>query len=176
MKKLLSVVLLVSMFSFAFSQSGNRWSDWFSYNNVLAFKESNGKIIAATENGVFYYDTISGEITKLSKGKKMLKVRGFTLSELMVTLAICAIIACLSLPYLNQLLISNEVNHMKRTLTIYIQKSKSDAQIHHKNVTLCASKDLTSCHLLSLYDWHLYLFLLYLAYYLREYLLLSDLD
>lgn len=75
----------------------------------------------------------------------MLKVRGFTLSELMVTLAICSILACLSLPYLNQLLISNEVNHMKRTLTIYIQKSKSDAQIHHKNVTLCASKDLTSC-------------------------------
>lgn len=75
MKKLLSVVLLVSMFSFAFSQSGNRWSDWFSYNNVLAFKESNGKIIAATENGVFYYDTISGEITKLSKANGLHEVK-----------------------------------------------------------------------------------------------------
>lgn len=75
MKKLLSVVLLVSMFSFAFSQSGNRWSDWFSYNNVLAFKESNGKIIAATENGVFYYDTVSGEITKLSKANGLHEVK-----------------------------------------------------------------------------------------------------
>ena len=75
MKKLLSVVLLVSMFSFAFSQSGNRWSDWFSYSNVLAFKESNGKIIAATENGVFYYDTISGEITKLSKANGLHEVK-----------------------------------------------------------------------------------------------------
>jgi hypothetical protein len=30
----------------------------FSYNNVLAMKEDNGKIVAAAENGVFYY-TIS---------------------------------------------------------------------------------------------------------------------
>jgi ligand-binding sensor domain-containing protein len=71
MKKLL--VLLVSMF-LPF-QSGNRWSDLFSYNNVLAFKESNGKIIAATENGVFYYDTISGEITKLSKANGLHEVK-----------------------------------------------------------------------------------------------------
>ena len=80
----------------------------------------------------------------------MLKVKGFTLSELMVSLAICAILVCLSLPYLNQLLISNEVHQMKRTLTIYIQKSKSDSQINHKNVTMCASQDLINCDL----DWN----------------------
>jgi ligand-binding sensor domain-containing protein len=41
----------------------------------LAFKESNGKIIAATENGVFYYDTVSGEITKLSKANGLHEVK-----------------------------------------------------------------------------------------------------
>jgi ligand-binding sensor domain-containing protein len=57
-----------------FSQSTNsKWSDLFSYNNVLAFKEKDGKIIAATENGVFYYNTISGEITKLSKAMVCMK-------------------------------------------------------------------------------------------------------
>ncbi len=30
-------------------------------------KEDNGKIIAATENGIFYYTIATGEITKLSK-------------------------------------------------------------------------------------------------------------
>ncbi|REC72016.1 hypothetical protein DRF57_19815 [Chryseobacterium rhizosphaerae] len=47
--------------------SSKKWSDLFSYNNVLAMKEDNGKIIAATENGLFYYTIGSGEITKLSK-------------------------------------------------------------------------------------------------------------
>lgn len=47
--------------------SSKKWTDHFSYNNVLAMKEDNGKIVAATENGVFYYTIATGEITKLSK-------------------------------------------------------------------------------------------------------------
>ncbi|AZA80318.1 hypothetical protein EG347_18655 [Chryseobacterium sp. G0186] len=47
--------------------SSKKWADLFSYNNVLAMKEDNGKIIAATENGIFYYTISTGEITKLSK-------------------------------------------------------------------------------------------------------------
>jgi hypothetical protein len=47
--------------------SSKKWTDLFSYNNVLAMKEDNGKIIAATENGIFYYTISTGEITKLSK-------------------------------------------------------------------------------------------------------------
>lgn len=62
-----------------FSQSNSKWSDLFSYNNVLAFKESKGKIVAATENGVFYYDMTSGEIKKLSKvnGLHEVKISAF---------------------------------------------------------------------------------------------------
>ncbi|MEG0405498.1 MAG: GspH/FimT family pseudopilin [Acinetobacter sp.] len=80
----------------------------------------------------------------------MSKSLGFTISELATVITICSIIACLALPYLNDLMISNEVNQFKRTLTIHIQKAKSDAQIHHKNVTLCASQDLLNCHT----DWN----------------------
>lgn len=75
MKKLLSVVLLLaSMFSFA-QFKDSKWTDLFSYNNVLAIKENKGKIIAATENGVFYYDTITGEIKKLSKANGLHEVK-----------------------------------------------------------------------------------------------------
>lgn len=74
-KNILVFLLLLSYFS-GFSQSTNsKWSDLFSYNNVLAFKEKDGKIIAATENGVFYYNTISGEITKLSKANGLHEVK-----------------------------------------------------------------------------------------------------
>nr|WP_314494339.1 hypothetical protein [uncultured Chryseobacterium sp.] len=55
--------------------SSKKWSDLFSYNNVLALKEDNGKIIAATENGIFYYTVSSGEISKLSKANGLHEVK-----------------------------------------------------------------------------------------------------
>ena len=32
--------------------SSKKWADLFSYNNVTAMKEDNGKIVAAAENGI----------------------------------------------------------------------------------------------------------------------------
>lgn len=55
--------------------SSKKWADLFSYNNVLAMKEDNGKIIAATENGIFYYTTSTGEITKISKANGLHDVK-----------------------------------------------------------------------------------------------------
>ncbi|GAB0155807.1 two-component regulator propeller domain-containing protein [Chryseobacterium sp. Alg-005] len=55
--------------------SSKKWADLFSYNNVLAMKEDNGKIVAATENGIFYYTISSGEITKLSKANGLHDVK-----------------------------------------------------------------------------------------------------
>ena len=47
----------------------------FSYNNVLAIREDNGKLIAATENGIFFYTPSSGEIKKLSKANGLHEVK-----------------------------------------------------------------------------------------------------
>lgn len=55
--------------------SSKKWADLFSYNNVLAMKEDNGRIIAATENGIFYYTISTGEITKLSKANGLHEVK-----------------------------------------------------------------------------------------------------
>ncbi len=55
--------------------SSKKWADLFSYNNVSAMKEDNGKIIAAAENGIFYYTISSGEITKLSKANGLHEVK-----------------------------------------------------------------------------------------------------
>jgi len=55
--------------------SSKKWADLFSYNNVTAMKEDNGKIVAAAENGVFYYTISSGEITKLSKANGLHEVK-----------------------------------------------------------------------------------------------------
>lgn len=78
MKKLslLSLGILASLQTISAQNiSSKKWADLFSYNNVLAMKDDNGKIVAATENGVFYYTIASGEITKLSKANGLHDVK-----------------------------------------------------------------------------------------------------
>lgn len=76
MKKSIVILFLGLIFFCAKSQSiKSKWSDLFSYNNVLAFKEKDGTIIAASENGLFYYNTVTGEIKKLSKANGLHEVK-----------------------------------------------------------------------------------------------------
>lgn len=77
MKKLLISLGIFATLQFADAQNitSKKWADHFSYNNVLAMKEDNGKIIAATENGIFYYTIATGEITKLSKANGLHEVK-----------------------------------------------------------------------------------------------------
>ncbi len=77
MKKiiLLSIIMFSGGTVFGQMISSKKWSDLFSYNNVLAIKEDNGRLMAATENGIFYYNLASGEITKLSKANGLHEVK-----------------------------------------------------------------------------------------------------
>ncbi len=78
MKKLslISLGILASLqFANAQAISSKKWADLFSYNSVLAMKEDNGKIVAAAENGVFYYTISTGEVTKLSKANGLHEVK-----------------------------------------------------------------------------------------------------
>lgn len=55
--------------------SSSKWSDLFSYNNVLAIREDGNRLIAATENGMFFYTPASGELSKLSKANGLHEVK-----------------------------------------------------------------------------------------------------
>ena len=44
----------------------NKWEDFFSYNNVKDFTKVGDKIYAITDNAVFIYDMLTGEIDKMS--------------------------------------------------------------------------------------------------------------
>lgn len=55
--------------------SSGKWSDLFSYNNVLVLREDSDRIVAATENGIFYYTPSTGEIKKLSKANGLHEVK-----------------------------------------------------------------------------------------------------
>lgn len=76
MKKILPFLLFIFALSFnAQVISSSKWSDLFSYNNVLVIREDNGKLIAATENGIFYYTPATGELSKLSKANGLHEVK-----------------------------------------------------------------------------------------------------
>ena len=76
MKKLIPLFLVFfSVNSFAQVISSSKWTDLFSYNNVLVVREDAGKLIAATENGIFYYTPATGELKKLSKANGLHEVK-----------------------------------------------------------------------------------------------------
>lgn len=75
-KKLLLFCLFFGLSCFKSQNiSSGKWSDLFSYNNVLVMREDTDRIIAATENGIFYYTPSTGEVKKLSKANGLHEVK-----------------------------------------------------------------------------------------------------
>lgn len=74
MKKILSILAVMSVLLYQAQNSG-KWSDLFSFNNVKCIREDAERLVAATENGVFYYNVNSGEIKKLTKANGLHDVK-----------------------------------------------------------------------------------------------------
>lgn len=73
MKKILLFISIIT--ALVFQAQSSKWSDLFSYNNVLKIREDGDRLIAATENGIFYYYPGTGEIKKLSKANGLHEVK-----------------------------------------------------------------------------------------------------
>lgn len=69
----------------------------------------------------------------------------FTLIELMVTIAILAIIATLAAPNLSQMLHNTKVNTSSGDILSFLQQSRTEAIRLGKTVTVCGSSDGSSC-------------------------------
>lgn len=75
----------------------------------------------------------------------IVKIRGFTLFELMVTVAILAILTVLAIPVMTNLINSNKVKVASSDMTNFLQQARSDAIRTGTTTTICASSDGTSC-------------------------------
>lgn len=75
----------------------------------------------------------------------------FTLIELMVTIAILAIIATLAAPNLSQMLRNTKVNTSSGEILNFLQQSRTEAIRLGKPVTVCGSSDGSTC--LNTTDW-----------------------
>ena len=67
MKKIFSLyILLFSLVISAQTDYSASWEDFYSYNNVKDFTKVDTIIYALTDNAIFTYDVLSGEINKFS--------------------------------------------------------------------------------------------------------------
>lgn len=80
----------------------------------------------------------------------MHKSRGFTLIELMVTIAVMAIIAMMAAPSFNNMLIKQNMNKSARDLMAVFSEAKAKAVLERRIVTVklktkCAPEDQPDC-------------------------------
>lgn len=76
----------------------------------------------------------------------MNRSQGFTLVELMFTIAILGIIAAYAVPSLNQFIEDNRNREAGRQLFGYLNYARSEAVSRGKTVIVCGSNDFTACN------------------------------
>ena len=79
------------------------------------------------------------------RGHARIRQRGFTLIELMVTLAVLSVLIGIAIPSFNEFSLSSRLRSYGTSLVASAQLARSEAIKRSKSVTLCASSNGTSC-------------------------------
>lgn len=79
------------------------------------------------------------------RGRVRAATGGFTLVELMVTLAVVGILAAVAVPAMTSLIAGNRLAGASSELTSSLQLARSEAIRRNAQVTICASSNGTTC-------------------------------
>lgn len=78
-------------------------------------------------------------------GVRVVRVRGFTMIELMVTIGILAILTMVAIPSFTSVLINYRLTSISNTFLASAQLARSEAIKRNSRVTMCKSADGTTC-------------------------------
>jgi type IV fimbrial biogenesis protein FimT len=74
-----------------------------------------------------------------------MKNKGFTILELMITIAIVSILVAVAVPSFNSMMISNSVTRDQDTFFSLLLTARSEAVKRGRTVSVCQSSNLTAC-------------------------------
>ncbi len=74
------------------------------------------------------------------------KINGFTIIELMITIAIIAIIVALAYPSFQQMLYNMEAKRIQNIIKSTINQAKATSYMHHKRVFMCFLDKVGKCN------------------------------
>ncbi len=92
------------------------------------------------------------QMTNSNSGTPKSAYQGFSLIELLVVVAMIAVVSAIATPSLQSFLISSDIRSVVNDWTFALQRTKSEAIKQNRQVTLCPSASGTSCTATTAYE------------------------